>query len=508
MCSVSARTGNATVWCPGSRCERRWYEPTTEQAILDHAVGPAQAYLRLLARDAPLEELERIVVSLRKRATRGRVTAAEPLGQLCVLAWDGFMGRLQRGAQWCTSSHTALSAAAAAAMAGRVPPPSATPGEQGLQLSDVAAATAVRRAVGLMAPAAAQVGAEGAEAEGAGAAVAARILGSGLKRCAVTRVVETAAHLQQQAAEVVRRCVKAAKLAKDVAWREMVDPQQTSTATLAHALARALALLAWCGLLPFQSLDSGWVKRLPCCFETGMTSRVMLAALPGSTVIASQHSAALTCRLHGVHGTVGGRDAVPTDVFMDLNPRTLLSCGSDIETQLRAGQMHDRKRLTFPKALTVRLQQPEAPPPAPAPAPAAPALPSVVPLTTGSLLDIHGAAQALLTGSAAPPLPSVAGIAPGLLLQQVVSAAAAASTGAAALTSGPAPAAAAVGEEPQPGMRRKRAVTGPAPADPPAKAFRSAQLGVAGMDGSITGWAMQQQGQTSWERDQQGPNDG
>lgn len=206
----------------------------------------------------------------------------------------------------------------------------------------------------------------------------------------------------------------------------------------------------------------------------------------------------LACRLHGVHGTIGGRTAVPSDVFLALTPRTLLLCGSDVETQLRAGQMHDRKPLTFPKALMAKLRQPEAPAPAaPAPAPPAPA-----PLPTSSLLDIHGAAQQLLV--LRPAMPA----APGLLLQQAVEAVAAAAPGFPGVPTAAAPpfAAAAGAAEPQPGMRRKRAVSGPAPAEPTAKAFRSAQHGVAGADGSITGWAAQPQAPADWDHGPDGAN--
>lgn len=192
---------------------------------------------------------------------------------------------------------------------------------------------------------------------------------------------------------------------------------------------------------------------------------------------------ACACRLHGVHGAIGGRTAVAPDAFVGLPPRVLLSCGSDIETQLRAGKMHDRKPLSFPKALMVKLRQP--PPASPAAPPAA--VPHPEPPSASSL---HGAAQALLAG--APQHPAAAGLAPGLLLQQAIGAAAPAVV--AGLSVSPAAqglGGAGVGApvEPQPGMRRKRAVSGAAPAEPSAKAFRAAQLGVAGVDGSITGWA-------------------
>lgn len=198
-----------------------------------------------------------------------------------------------------------------------------------------------------------------------------------------------------------------------------------------------------------------------------------------------------------MHGTIGGRTAVPSDVFLSVAPRTLLSCGSDVETQLRAGQMHDRKPLTFPKALMAKLRQPEAPAPAaPAPPPVAATLPAA------SLLDIHGAAQELL--GQRPVMPAAVGASPGLLLQQAVAAAAAAAAAQPGFAAAPPPAPPAVpwALEQQPGMRRKRAVSGPAPAEPTAKAFRSAQHGVAGADGSITGWAAQQ-APADWD---QGPD--
>lgn len=204
-----------------------------------------QAYLRLLAREAPLDELERIVVTLRKRAARVRVTAAEPLGQLCVLAWGGYMLRLQRSAQRCASSHAALSSAAIL-LSAPLPPPPGGP-VMLAPVSDIAAIAAMVRAVVIcspwvqpMTPQEVDMGVEEASTAAVTYTVARKLQG-----CATRVLVEAAAHLQEAAAEVVRRSAKAAKLVKDPAWRETVDPQQASTTQLAHALARALATLAW-----------------------------------------------------------------------------------------------------------------------------------------------------------------------------------------------------------------------------------------------------------------------
>lgn len=204
-----------------------------------------QAYLRLLAREAPLDELERIVVTLRKRAARVRVAAAEPLGQLCVLAWDGYMLRLQRSAQRCAASHVALSSAAVALSAPLPPPPEGSVVEA--PVSGIAAINALVRAVVVFAPWAPPMPVTGVDmgAEEAATAAVAHTVARKMKGCTTRVLVAAAAHLQEAAAEVVRRSAKAAKLAKDAAWRETVDLQHASTTQLAHALARALAALAW-----------------------------------------------------------------------------------------------------------------------------------------------------------------------------------------------------------------------------------------------------------------------